>query len=209
MDPGHRPPLLARRPFSNAQWWWPLAGTNEPKIRYGRRNGGLEAKGAQVMAPASPYSWASVRAAALLAGATVASSCVASSSHSLQQVRASNPSVTYAYSGDEELLQAEQNAVTFCSQYNSTPQPARITSNPNGGSSDVTFECGPNPTAAVVAQPVPGPNLTYSYRTDQELLQASRTAEAYCTSNGSRRVVSNITTNVDGSKTVVFQCTAA
>ncbi len=160
------------------------------------------------MAPAFPYSWASVRAAALLASAAATSSCVASS-HSLEQVRASNPSVTYAYDGDEELLQAEQNAVTFCSKYNSTPQPARITSNPNGSTNDVTFECGPNPPATVVTQPVPGPNLTYSYRTDQELLQASRTAETYCANNGSRRVTSNITTNVDGSKTVVFQCSPA
>jgi hypothetical protein len=161
------------------------------------------------MAPAFPYSWASVRAAAVLAGAAVASSCVASSSHSLEQVRASPPSVTYAYDGDEELLQAEQNALTFCSKYNSTPEPARITSTSNVGTKDVTFECGPNPPATVVTQPVPGPNLTYTYRTDQELLQASRTAEAYCANNGSRRAVSTITTNVDGSKTVVFQCSAA
>ena len=161
------------------------------------------------MAAAFPYSWASVRAAAVLAGAAVASSCVASSSHSLEQVRASPPSVTYAYDGDEELLQAEQNALTFCSKYNSTPEPARITSNSNVGTKDVTFECGPNPPATVVTQQVPGPNLSYSYRTDQELLQASRTAEAYCANNGSRRAVSTITTNVDGSKTVVFQCSAA
>ncbi len=30
-------------------------------------------------------------------------------------------------------------------------------------------------------------NLTYTYRTDQELLEASRTADAYCTSNGQAR----------------------
>ncbi len=123
-------------------------------------------------AAAFPCSWASVRVAAILAAAGAASSCVASSSsHSLEQVRASPPSVTYAYDDDEELLQAEQNALTFCSRYNSTPEPARITSSSNVGTKDVTFECGPNPPAAVVVpQPVPGPNLTYSYRTDQELL---------------------------------------
>ncbi len=145
--------------------------------------------------------------AAVLAGVAVASSCVAS--HSLQQVRTSNPSVTYAYSGDQELLQAEQNAVTFCSQYNSTPQPARITTNPNGGSNNVVFECGPNLPAGTLPQQTLSPNLTYTYRTDQELLEASRTAEAYCASNGSQRVVSNITANTDGSKTVIFQCTRA
>jgi hypothetical protein len=46
-------------------------------------------------------------------------------SHSLQQVKTSNPSVTYEYRGDQELLQAQQNAVTFCNQYGSAPRPAR------------------------------------------------------------------------------------
>ena len=51
------------------------------------------------------------------------------------------------------------------------------------------------------------PNLTYSYRTDQELLDASWSAQAYCMNNGSQRAVSNIRTNADGSRTVMFQCT--
>jgi hypothetical protein len=98
--------------------------------------------------------------------------------------------------------------VTFCSQYNSTPQAPRITSNPSGTTKDVVFECGPNLPTAAGPQPTAAPNLTYTYRTDQELLEASRTAEAYCTSNG-QRTVSNITANTDGSKTVVFKCTPA
>jgi hypothetical protein len=125
--------------------------------------------------------------------------------HSLQQVRTTNPSVTYTYSGDEELLQAQQNAVTFCRQYNSTPAPARITRSSSGGN-NVVFECSPNLPIAPLPQQTLGPNLTYTYRTDQELLEASRNAEAYCANHGSQRVISNITANADGSKTVIFQC---
>ncbi|MCC2663345.1 MAG: hypothetical protein K0S35_1267 [Geminicoccaceae bacterium] len=56
-------------------------------------------------------------------------------------------------------------------------------------------------------QQAAGPNLTYSYQTDQELLDASRSAQTYCMVNGSQVAVSNIGTNPDGSRTVMFQCT--
>ncbi len=161
------------------------------------------------MAPAAHYSWLNARIGIVLA-AVAASSCVAapqSSPHSLQQVQAAGPSVTYDYSGDEELLQASQDAGTFCSQYNSAPGPARITNTPTSGLRRVVFECGPaQPPAVVVPQQALGPNLAYSYRTDEELLGASRTAEAYCMKSGLHGVVSNITPNTDGSKTVTFQC---
>ena len=168
------------------------------------------------MAPAVEDSFRAIRIAAALATAAVASACVAPP-QSLQQVRAENPSVTYAYSGDEELLRAAQDAVTFCSQYNTRPGPARITASPSTGAKSVVFECGPNAAPAVVPQqtvvvPQPqtvAPNLAYSYRTDEELLAAARTVDAYCANSGSRGVVSSITPNTDGSKTVVFQCARA
>ena len=163
------------------------------------------------MLPAYQYPWVNLRNAFVLATVALASSCTAPS-HSLEQVRTNAPSVSYAYNGDDELLRAAQNAETFCRQYASSPGPARITDNPNGPNS-VAFECSPNPPAvvatqpAVVApQPAAGPNLTYSYRNDQELLAASRTAEAYCANTGLHGLVSNITPNADGSKTVTFQC---
>jgi hypothetical protein len=169
--------------------------------------------GVQAMAPAFADSCKHLRLAGVLAAVALASSCAAS--HSPQQVRAQNPSVTYTYSGDEELLRAAQNAGTFCSQYNSTPGPARIVTDTNGVRSAI-FECGPRttvpvvvaqPTApAVVAQPAVVPNLSYSYRTDEELLSAARTAQTYCTNSNSLAVVSTITPNTDGSKTVAFQC---
>ena len=149
-----------------------------------------------------------MRAAVALAAVAVAS-CTSSSSspHSLRQVEASNPSVTYEYVGDEELLQAQQNAVVFCNQYHSAPRPARIASSSRGGSNNVIFECDPNLPAAVPPQEAAGADLTYSYRTDQELLDASRSAQAYCVENGWQQAVPNIRTNTDGSRVVLFQCT--
>jgi hypothetical protein len=143
----------------------------------------------------------------VLAALAVAScTSPSSSSHSLQQVEATNPSVTYEYVGDAELLEAQQNAVAFCSQYQSTPRPARLTRGSDGGSNNVIFECDPN--LPVTAPPVvTGSDLAYSYRNDQELLAAWRNAETYCAGTGRREAVPDIHTNTDGSKTVVFHCT--
>jgi hypothetical protein len=143
-----------------------------------------------------------VLATVAVAGCTAASS----SSDSLQQVEASNPSVTYEYSGDEELLQAQQSAAVFCSQYQSTPRPARLASGSTGAANTVIFECDPN--LPVTAPPVVrDSDLTYSYASDQELLAAWRNAHTYCRDNGWEQATSNIRTNTDGSRTVVFQCT--
>ena len=156
------------------------------------------------MAMSSQVLSVSMRAAVVLATVAVAS-CVPS--HSLQQVETTNPSVTYEYRGDQELLQAQRNAVAFCNQYQSAPRPARFTSGPSGGGDHVVFECDPNLPAALSPQQASGANLTYNYRTDQELLDASRSAQTYCMVNGAQVAVSNISTHTDGSRTVMFQCT--
>ena len=156
------------------------------------------------MAISSRFLLAHMPVAVVLATVAIAS---CAPSHSLQQVKTSNPSVTYEYRGDQELLQAQQNAVTFCNQYQSAPRPARFTSGPNDGSNNVVFECDPNLPTAAPPQQASGPNLTYSYRTDQDLLDASWSAQTYCMNNGSQRAVSDIRTNTDGSRTVTFQCT--
>jgi hypothetical protein len=119
----------------------------------------------------------------------------------------SNPSVTYEYRGDQELLQAQQNAVTFCNQYGSAPRPARFTTGSNGQSDNVVFACDPSLARTAPRQQALDPNLNCSYRTDQELLDASWSAQAYCMNNGSQRAGSNIRTNADGSRTMMFQCT--
>ena len=71
----------------------------------------------------------------------------------------------------------------------------------------MVFECDPSLPAAAPPQQALGPNLTYNYRTDQELLDASRSAQTYCMNNGAHQAVTNIGTNPDGSRTVMFQCT--
>jgi hypothetical protein len=147
-----------------------------------------------------------MRIAVALATVAVAS-CTSSSSHEMQQVEASNPSVTYEYLGDEELLQAQQNAVAFCSQYGAAPRAARITSGSSDDSSNhVAFECDPSLPAAAPPQQVVGSDLTYYYGSDQELLDASRSAQAYCTDQGWQRAVPSIRTNSDGSRAVLFHC---
>ena len=140
---------------------------------------------------------------ALLAAGAVASCSPLSSSQ--QPVQSSNPSVTYNYRTDQELLQANQNATTYCSQYQTAPRTANITNNPDG-SKAVVFECvrttlpSPPPTTPTT------PSQSYTYRTDQELVQASQTAAAYCLKYGSQPMTSSIVTNPNGTKTVTFQC---
>ena len=126
-----------------------------------------------------------------------------------RQVQASNPTVTYKYRNDRDLMEANQRASTFCSQYQSVPRTVSIG---NGGDGDriAVFECvQSSSTAAVVPQatwaPVGG-SMTYTYRTDRELLDASRSAQAYCSNRGSPQMISNVITNPNGSRTVTFQC---
>jgi hypothetical protein len=137
---------------------------------------------------------------ALLA-AGVLTSCAELPS-SQQPVQSSNPSVTYNYRTDQELLQANQNATVFCSQYQTAPRTANIRNNPDGSKAAV-FECVR--TAFPAPAPV-NPNLSYTYRTDQELVQASQTAGAYCQKYGSQPMTSSMVANPDGSRTVTFQC---
>jgi len=141
-----------------------------------------------------------VWAVAFLAAGAVAACAPFPSSQ--QPVQSSNPSVTYNYRTDQELLQANQNATTYCNQYQTIPRTTNITNNPDG-SKAVIFEC------VRTTLPVPAPTTpsqSYTYRTDQELVQASQTAGAYCLQYSSKPMTSSIMTNPNGTKTVTFQC---
>jgi hypothetical protein len=141
-------------------------------------------------------------AATVLAAGLIVASCVAQRT-TPEQVESSKPTVTYKYHNDEELIQTNQSAATFCNQYRLAPQAASFANDPDG-SKVVVYECvGASMPAP---QPPMNPNLIYSYRTDQELLNASRSAQIYCMNIGSQQVISNIVTNTDGSRTVTFQC---
>ena len=141
-----------------------------------------------------------VRAATVLAGLAVASCGPEFSSP--EEVHTSNPNVTYKYRDDQGLVQANASAVTFCSRYQSVPRTVNFATD-SDGSRLVTFECVPQSGAPMLSY---NPNLTYTYRTDQELLDASRNAQTYCMNNGSQQAISNIVTNSDGSKTITFRC---
>ena len=142
----------------------------------------------------------------LLAAGTLAS-CGGPMPSSQQPVQSSNPSVTYNYRTDEELLQANRNATVYCSQYQTAPRTGNITNN-SDGSKAVVFECVRTalPAPAPVPSPPPPPSLSYTYRTDQELVQASQTAGAHCAKYGSQPMTSIMATNPDGTRTVTFQC---
>jgi hypothetical protein len=120
------------------------------------------------------------------------------------QVEASNPTVTYKYHDDDDLIQANQMAANFCQRYRGVPQPAQFATD-RDGDRVVVFEC------IASSHGSPGErysrsDMTYTYRTDQELMDASRDAQAYCMRNGNGTVNSNIVRNGDGTKTVTFQC---
>jgi hypothetical protein len=147
-------------------------------------------------------------AVAAVAAVTLAS---CSGDRAPETLSVQNPSVTYKYRGDQELLRANQQAAAFCNQYGTTPRTVNLTNNPDG-TNTVIFECvrvGAPTTAMAPVAPLPpvNPALTYSYRTERELLDSSRRADAYCMQYGQRMVAtSSIVTNVDGSRTVTFQC---
>ena len=141
-------------------------------------------------------------AVTLLAAGVVAACARFPSSQ--QPVQSTNPSVTYNYRTDQELIEANQRATTYCTQYQTASQTASITTNPDG-SKAVRFECVRTTRPAPAPPPAP-PSQSYTYRTDQELLQVSQTAGSYCRTYGSQPMTSGIVTNPDGTKTVTFQC---
>lgn len=117
-------------------------------------------------------------------------------------MQASNPTVTYNYRTDQELVKANQNAATYCNQYQASPRTGNITANADG-SKAVVFECVPSTVPAAS----PGtPSQSYTYRTDQELVQASQTANAYCQGYSAQPMTSTIMSNADGTRTVTFVC---
>ena len=155
-------------------------------------------------APAAALLKGGLLSAAIAAGALAA--CAPLHPPGPEQVYANNPGVTYTYSTDEQLLEANRKAAAYCQQYQTTvPKSGAITSQPDGTYS-ISYECvpvtTPGPTVAMTPSTLP---MTYTYRTTQELLHASQDAEAMCMRYG-RRSSATITTNADGSKTATFTC---
>jgi hypothetical protein len=141
-------------------------------------------------------------AAAGLAGCEIESSP--------REVHATNPSVTYKYHDERDLAQANEQAQAYCARYQSVPQQGRFQTDANGNRV-VVFDCVAATTAAVTpVAPYPQqyahPNMTYTYRSDDEFLSDSRNAQAYCANSGMTLETQTIVENHDGTKTVTFQC---
>lgn len=124
-----------------------------------------------------------------------------SSRHEPEAVAAANPTVTYKYHGEQELLQASNNASTYCSQYNAAPHTVRIER--NSDPHVVVFECLPNAPMTTVQTFTP--NTPYTYRSDEELIDTSRNARSYCVAHGGQPV-ETITNNADGTRAVTYSC---
>lgn len=135
---------------------------------------------------------------------TLALASCASTRSSPVQVAASNPTVTYKYRNDDELVQANQQAMTFCHQYQGLPR-AQSFGHDSQGHNTVIFECAPS-TAFTTPLQQRNSDLAYNFRTDQELLDVSRDAQVYCLNSGEPEMDSNIEIHSDGSKTVTFHC---
>jgi len=122
-----------------------------------------------------------------------------------QQTQASNPTVSYTYHNDDELIQTNQLAATYCDRYaNTNARPLSFKTERNDDHV-VAYECVPTSLRGRDT-PRSSSNLTYTYRTDQELLDVSQDAQAYCSNEGSSHVASHIVSNGNGTKTVTFQC---
>jgi hypothetical protein len=139
--------------------------------------------------------------AATALAAVLAASCA--SYNSPKQIEASNPTVSYKYHNDDELVQTNDLASAFCSKYQAVPRSMSFSR--DGGDDVVVYECVSTSRSGGYHSDF-NPNLSYTYRTDQELLNGSQNAQAYCLNNGSSRVVSNIVRNGNGTRTVTFQC---
>jgi hypothetical protein len=124
-----------------------------------------------------------------------------------KQVDSTNPSVTYKYRNDDQLIEANQRAITYCNQFEAFPR-SQSFSNDTDGNNIVVFECV-NTSLAAASPNRPNSDLRYNYRTDQELLDASRNAQVYCVNHGSPEMDSSIVVNSNGSKTVTFRCNAS
>lgn len=149
--------------------------------------------------------WVYAKGAAALALVAIASlSACGAYNQPPREVQASNPTVTYNYQGDEELVAANGRATTYCAQYGATPRTVSITGDP-ATTKTVVFECVPSSGSAMAA-PRTEPNMTYTFSTDQQLVQASQSAHAWCANQNRRAVTSTISPNADGTKTVTFQC---
>lgn len=152
----------------------------------------------------------------LLVAAAGLTACVAAPREP-EAVSSTKPSITYSYTDDRSLMEASRKAETYCAPYNTWPRTDNFFSRPEGGR-NVTFVCDQPRTAALVApqsavivsQPTAAPMtpaaVSYSYRDDRGLVEANNMAARYCMGYSAQARSTLVQSNVDGSKTITFDC---
>jgi hypothetical protein len=141
--------------------------------------------------------------ATAMVAAIMTASCASTLSSSPRQVDAHNPTVTYQYRNDDELIQANQRAIAFCEPYQTLPQAQHFSEN-SDNQKIVIFECASSVQTAPIRQP--DSELRYNYRSDQELLDVSRNAQIQCRNSGRPEMSSDVVVSSDGSRSVTFHC---
>jgi hypothetical protein len=141
-----------------------------------------------------------LRLIVILLVATALASCA--TSRPAVQTSSSKPTVSYVY-GD-----ATRKAETYCAQYGAWPSTAGFDSRSDGR--HITFACDQPRTSApagstVVVPPAPAV-LNYSYRDDRSLIDAINQAQRYCMGSNASARSTRVTNNLDGSRTVSFEC---
>lgn len=142
---------------------------------------------------------------AALAATALLGACVAPPSQPPTQVSSDAPSVTYQSRGDQQLIAANQRAADYCAQFKSMPGNA-VVSTGTDGRTEVRFECDKPIPSTVATLPPSAPAIAERYRSDEELLIASRNAQRYCLERGTTVATSSVSPNTDGSHTATFQC---
>ncbi|MGK2907405.1 MAG: hypothetical protein ACSLFH_13825 [Desulfuromonadales bacterium] len=116
------------------------------------------------------------------------------------RIKATAPEVSYKFNTDQELIEANQRAREYCSQYASTSTLEGTIIKNSDGSKTVHFECV---LKTVSAPATPAPN--YDYRTDNDLLRAMQAADVYCAQSGQMASYS-VSTNASGTQTLEYRC---
>ncbi|MCE3258056.1 MAG: hypothetical protein K0Q64_2139 [Nitrobacter vulgaris] len=161
-----------------------------------------------------------LNAVLLFATAASLAACVARPQEP-QAVSSTKPSITYSYTDDRALMEATRKAEAYCAPYNTWPRTDSFHNLPEGGR-NVTFVCDQPRTAALVAPqsavivsqpmvtqtavPTAPPPVAYSYRDDRGLVEASNLAARYCMGYSAQARSTLVQSNVDGSKTITFDC---
>jgi len=154
----------------------------------------------------------------LLVSAATLAACGTGRPYS-EPVSSTKPTITYAYNDDRALMDATNKAQSYCATYNAWPRTDSIYNKPEGGR-NVTFVCdqprnAPVSTTTTSAVIVPNPAIapaptqpvvSYSYRDDRGLVEATGMATRYCNGYGAQARSTSVQGNVDGSKTITFDC---